>query len=125
MNSEEQIRKLSLRVTAAPEGSDAFGVAMNELRTGIKDSARCGRQKIGAMKSASLPSDDRFTVRAFTAVPSRKKIDLAKAKASLSTRCPQCDHTVEPSELQRIDADRVRCPKCLATVSPPHRKMAE
>ena len=118
MNAEEQIRKLSLRVSAAPEGSEEFGVAMNELRTGIKDSAQRGRQKIGAMKGAPSPSDDRFTIRRFTSVPSRKQINLEKTKVSLSTRYSQCGHTIEPSALQRIDTDRVRCPKCVATVLP-------
>jgi hypothetical protein len=53
MNSEEQIRKLSLRVTGAPEGSEEFGVVLDQLRTGVKDSAERGRERIRAVKTTS------------------------------------------------------------------------
>jgi hypothetical protein len=53
MNSEEQIRKLSLRVTAAPEDSEEFGVVLDQLRTGVKDSAERERERIRVVKSLS------------------------------------------------------------------------
>jgi hypothetical protein len=69
VNSEEQIRKLSLRVTAAPESSEEFRVTMDELRTGLKDSAESRRQKIKAVKNSLSPTTDEpcaFTGRAQT-----------------------------------------------------------
>lgn len=48
----------------------------------------------------------------------RRKIDLEKIRASLSTRCPQCGYKIEPHELRRIDMDHIGCPKCLAAVTP-------
>jgi len=52
MTSEENIRALSLRVTAAPENSEEFRVAMEELRAALAASAARGREKIAALQKA-------------------------------------------------------------------------
>jgi len=53
-----------------------------------------------------------------TSVPSRRKIDLAKVKASLFTLCTDCGYRIEPAEERRIDGERMRCPKCLKAFIP-------
>jgi len=45
-------------------------------------------------------------------MPSRKKINLDKVKASLATPCPHCGYQIPPAELRRISSTQVRCPKC-------------
>jgi hypothetical protein len=45
---------------------------MDELRTGPKDSAECGRQKIKALKSALPPSDDRLAMRIYSRAQPQK-----------------------------------------------------
>ena len=57
MTSEENIRLLSIRVTAAPENSDEFRVAMDELRAALAASAARGRAKIAALQKA-LPHSE-------------------------------------------------------------------
>jgi DNA-directed RNA polymerase subunit RPC12/RpoP len=47
-----------------------------------------------------------------------KKINLEKVRASLSMRCPQCGHNIQPDELRRMDTDHVRCPQCHAAFDP-------
>ena len=42
----------------------------------------------------------------------RKKIDLKKVLESLSTSCPSCGFSISPSEIVRVDSQRMRCPKC-------------
>jgi hypothetical protein len=57
MTSEENIRALSLRVTVAPENSEEFQVAMDELRAALAASVACGRAKIAALQKA-LPHSE-------------------------------------------------------------------
>jgi predicted RNA-binding Zn-ribbon protein involved in translation (DUF1610 family) len=45
-------------------------------------------------------------------MPSRRKINLEKIKASLFTLCTECGYKIQPAEERRIDFDHVRCPKC-------------
>jgi hypothetical protein len=115
MNSEEQPRKLSLRVTAAPEDSEEFKITMDELRTGPKNSAERGRQKIKALKSALPPSDDRLAVRS-RAQPQKKSI--LKESMRPSRRDALSAVTISSPTNFGIDSDHVRCPKCLAAVIP-------
>jgi hypothetical protein len=57
MTSEEHIRALSVRLSAAPENSEEFRIAMDELRAALKASAARGREKIAALQNApSSPS---------------------------------------------------------------------
>jgi predicted RNA-binding Zn-ribbon protein involved in translation (DUF1610 family) len=42
----------------------------------------------------------------------RKKIDLKKVLESLITVCPSCGFSISPSEIARVDSERMRCPKC-------------
>jgi hypothetical protein len=58
MTTEENIRALSLRVTAAPENSEEFRIVMDELRAGMKASAARGREKIAALKRVLPHSED-------------------------------------------------------------------
>jgi hypothetical protein len=51
MNYEEHIRALSLRVTTAPEGSEEFKVAIDELRAALKASVDRGRARIAELQS--------------------------------------------------------------------------
>ena len=51
-------------------------------------------------------------------MPSRKKINLEKIKASLFTLCTECGYKIQPAEERRIDFDHVRCPKCGAAFIP-------
>jgi predicted RNA-binding Zn-ribbon protein involved in translation (DUF1610 family) len=44
-------------------------------------------------------------------MPARRKINLEKAKASLSKLCPQCGHEITPAEVLRINSTQLRCPK--------------
>ena len=58
MTSEEHIRDLSLRVIAAPENSEEFRIAMDELHAALKMSVTRGREKIVAMqRSIPHPED--------------------------------------------------------------------
>jgi predicted RNA-binding Zn-ribbon protein involved in translation (DUF1610 family) len=43
---------------------------------------------------------------------SRKKVNIAKALASLNTSCPKCGKVITPAETQRIDFERMKCPVC-------------
>jgi hypothetical protein len=58
MTTEENIRALSLRMTAAPENSEEFRIVMDELRAGMKASAARGREKIAALKRVLSHSED-------------------------------------------------------------------
>ena len=46
------------------------------------------------------------------AMPTRKKINLAKVLSSLNVTCPHCGASLAPNERQRLDNDRLRCLKC-------------
>ena len=50
MMAEEQIRILSERVTAAPEGTEELALALAELRAALKASSDRGRAKIAALQ---------------------------------------------------------------------------
>ena len=58
MTSEEHIRDLSQRVIDAPENSEEFRIAMDELRAALKASATRGREKIAAMQRGTPPTED-------------------------------------------------------------------
>jgi ribosomal protein S27AE len=45
-------------------------------------------------------------------MPSRKKINLEKVRASLNTVCPKCGKVITPAEMQPIDFERMKCPAC-------------
>ena len=53
-------------------------------------------------------------------MPRRRKVEVAKVRASLSSVCPTCGYETGPAEVLRgvdlddvgADAQRVRCPKC-------------
>lgn len=53
MTSEEHIRDLSQRVIAAPENSEEFRIAMDELHAALKMSVTRGREKIAALQRTS------------------------------------------------------------------------
>jgi hypothetical protein len=61
MTSEEQIRVLSLRVTAAPDNSEEFRVAIDELHAALKASAASGHDKVAALKQRSFPQSENDT----------------------------------------------------------------
>lgn len=50
---EEHIRVLSLRLASAPENSEEFRVALEELHAALNASAARGREKIAAMQKAN------------------------------------------------------------------------
>lgn len=58
MTSEEHIRDLSQRVIAAPENSEEFRIAMDELHAALKMSVTRGREKIAAMQRGTPPTED-------------------------------------------------------------------
>jgi ribosomal protein S27AE len=45
-------------------------------------------------------------------MPSRKKINLEKVRASLDAVCPKCGNLIPPAEVRRIDFERIECPLC-------------
>jgi hypothetical protein len=46
-------------------------------------------------------------------MPSRKKmIDLQDGFASLNPVCPKCQAVIEPSQIRRVDFERMKCPFC-------------
>jgi hypothetical protein len=45
-------------------------------------------------------------------MPSRKKINLEKVRASLDAVCPKCSRVIPPAEVRRIDFERIECPAC-------------
>jgi predicted RNA-binding Zn-ribbon protein involved in translation (DUF1610 family) len=42
----------------------------------------------------------------------RKKVDLKKVLSAMNTTCPSCGYSIVPSEIVRIDFERMICPKC-------------
>ena len=42
----------------------------------------------------------------------KNKIDRTKVLAALNTICPSCGFSISPSEIVRVDSQRMRCPKC-------------
>ena len=47
-----------------------------------------------------------------SAVPSRKKIDLEKVRASLNATCPKCGRIIEPQDIKRVSWEEILCPDC-------------
>jgi ribosomal protein S27AE len=45
-------------------------------------------------------------------VTHKNKINLEKVIAALNTVCPACGYSITPSEVLRVDFERMRCPKC-------------
>lgn len=45
-------------------------------------------------------------------MPSRKKINLEKVRASLDVVCPKCGKLISPAEVRRIDFERIESPAC-------------
>jgi ribosomal protein L37AE/L43A len=45
-------------------------------------------------------------------MPSRKKINLEKVRASLDAVCPKCGKLIPPAEVRRIDFEHIECPVC-------------
>lgn len=43
---------------------------------------------------------------------SKKKVNLAEVLKHLDTVCPECQYSIRPSEIVRIDFQRMCCPKC-------------
>jgi phage FluMu protein Com len=42
----------------------------------------------------------------------RRKIDLAKLRASMDTPCPKCGYSIPPNETMRVSFTEIKCPKC-------------
>jgi predicted RNA-binding Zn-ribbon protein involved in translation (DUF1610 family) len=55
-------------------------------------------------------------------MPSRKKINLEKVKASLDHVCPKCGGLITPAQVRRIDFERIECPVCGERFVPSPRK---
>jgi predicted RNA-binding Zn-ribbon protein involved in translation (DUF1610 family) len=41
-----------------------------------------------------------------------RKVNLAKARASLDTVCPKCGGLISPVQIRRVDFDHIECPAC-------------
>jgi DNA-directed RNA polymerase subunit RPC12/RpoP len=42
----------------------------------------------------------------------RRSRSYDPTKFDLSTPCPECGYRIPPSELMRLDNERMRCPEC-------------
>jgi len=51
-------------------------------------------------------------------MPSRKKIDLQKIRASLNLICPICQCEITPGQILRITFEEINCPHCDSIVKP-------
>jgi len=45
-------------------------------------------------------------------MPSARKINLEKARASLDAVCPKCGKAISPADVRRIDFEQIECPVC-------------
>jgi predicted RNA-binding Zn-ribbon protein involved in translation (DUF1610 family) len=45
-------------------------------------------------------------------MPSSRKINLEKVRASLDAVCPKCGKVITPAEVRRIDFEHIECPVC-------------
>ena len=45
-------------------------------------------------------------------MPSARKINLAKARASLDAVCPKCGKLIPPAQVRHIDFEHIECPVC-------------
>jgi predicted RNA-binding Zn-ribbon protein involved in translation (DUF1610 family) len=45
-------------------------------------------------------------------MPQKQKINRDKVNAALNTSCPKCGYSIPPSEIARLDSERMKCPKC-------------
>ncbi len=45
-------------------------------------------------------------------MPSSRKINLEKVRASLDEVCPKCGALIPPADVRRIDFERIECPLC-------------
>jgi predicted RNA-binding Zn-ribbon protein involved in translation (DUF1610 family) len=55
-------------------------------------------------------------------MPSRKKINLEKVRASLDAVCPKCGTLITPAQVRRIDFERIECPLCREQFVPRPKK---
>jgi hypothetical protein len=51
-----------------------------------------------------------FGVRQSPLMPSRKKIDMEKVRASLNIICPKCGRIIEPQDIKRVSWEEILCP---------------
>ena len=42
----------------------------------------------------------------------RSKTDIAKIRAAMDVKCPECGYSISPAEMVRLDFERMRCPMC-------------
>jgi hypothetical protein len=45
-------------------------------------------------------------------MPSSRKINLEKVRASLATVCPKCGGLIAPADVRRIDFEYIESPVC-------------
>ena len=55
-------------------------------------------------------------------MPSRKKLNLEKVRASLDAVCPKCGGLIPPAEVRRVDFERIECPVCGERFAPSPRR---
>jgi len=51
-------------------------------------------------------------------MPRKQKIDRARVNASLNTLCPKCGYSIPPSQVARVDFQRIECPNCRERFTP-------
>jgi predicted RNA-binding Zn-ribbon protein involved in translation (DUF1610 family) len=51
-------------------------------------------------------------------MPPQSKIDIAAIRASMDVKCPACGYMIAPSEMVRLDFEKMRCPSCCAEFVP-------
>jgi hypothetical protein len=58
--------------------------------------------------------------RMLRTMPSSRKINLEKVRASLDVVCPKCGRAIPPAEVRRVDFERIECPACGKKFVPCH-----
>ena len=52
----------------------------------------------------------------------KNKVNLQEVLRHLNALCPECQYSIPPSEIVRLDFERIRCPKCGAVFDASKKK---
>jgi ribosomal protein S27AE len=52
----------------------------------------------------------------------KNKVNLREVLRHLNALCPECHYSIPPSEIVRLDFERIRCPKCGAVFDSSKKK---
>ena len=60
--------------------------------------------------SPTSPGTSKASTKIARTMPSSRKINLAKVRASLDVVCPKCEKSISPAEVRRADFEHIECP---------------